>query len=510
MTAMDPTQQLLLIVVLKFFVRTLHERDSQFMMLLLSALTWARLGSGMGEEGSVRRWWVKPRPCLYFENYVECYPEDEFKNEMRVGRDLFDYLCAVVGPFMVKEDTKFRKAIPVRRKVAMALKRLGTGMGYRELAQWFGHGMSTIQECTVEFCQVVVSRLEPLFVTWPTEEQFRVCEQGFEAMHGIPHIAGAIDGSHIHIDPPKKNRAEFFCRKRYYSVVLQAICDPDGYIWDYHCGWAGSMHDFNVFSRVPASKRIARGELRGRMLLGDAAYPARDYMLPPYKTTQGRPLMPHEKEFKYRQSATRMPIEGTFGRLKGRFRILINKVPGDLKTVPTLVGACVVLHNLCHVFKDEFHGWWLVGWEDHARHRAEEAFLKEHMSDTVRRLMERDVSISGDPSESAPLSEVDMDGSLHSAVMYRENLPENSGMKGIPMRLSVLWNDSCDLCMLTRLGKYPLKPAWLHSTSAPVLGATRLGRVYPGCLVFLCTQGVHQWYFQGSSTSLCSPAGADA
>lgn len=320
---MEPSQQLLLIVVLKFFVRTLHGRDSQFAMLLLSALTWARLGAGMEEVSNVRRWWVKPRPARYFEDYVENYPEDEFKKEMRVGRDLFDYLCTVVGPFMVREDTKFRKAVPVRRKVAMALKRLGTGMGYRELAQWFGHGMITIQRCTLEFCQVVVERLEPLFVSWPNEEQLRVCEQGFEALHGIPNIAGAIDGSHIHIDPPKENKGEFYCRKRFYSVVLQVICDPDGYIWDYHFGWAGSMHDFNVFTRVPASKRIADGELRGRMLLGDAAYPARDYMLPPYKCASGRQLLPHEREFNYRQSASRMPVECSFGRLKGRWRKLL-------------------------------------------------------------------------------------------------------------------------------------------------------------------------------------------
>ena len=31
----------------------------------------------------------------------------------------------------------------------------------------------------------------------PSESQFRILAKGFEALHEIPYVVGAIDGSHI-------------------------------------------------------------------------------------------------------------------------------------------------------------------------------------------------------------------------------------------------------------------------------------------------------------------------
>ena len=58
-------------------------------------------------------------------------------------------------------------------------------------------------------------------------------------------------------------------------------------------------------------------------------------------------LTPEKAYFNYRLSRARMTTEGTFGKLKGRFRVLFRKCEGKKETVKIMGLACVILHNLC-------------------------------------------------------------------------------------------------------------------------------------------------------------------
>ena len=58
-----------------------------------------------------------------------------------------------------------------------------------------------------------------------------------------------------------------------------------------------------------------------------------------------------------------MCVERAFGMLKGRWRILFNRVDVALKNVPDLVSTCLVLQNICIVFGDEF---WKTEWTQEA------------------------------------------------------------------------------------------------------------------------------------------------
>ena len=59
-----------------------------------------------------------------------------------------------------------------------------------------------------------------------------------------------------------------------------------------------------------------------------------------------------------------MVIEGTYGRLKGRWRCLLTRHDSATEFVPTVISACCVLHNICEIHKDRIKRSWLVDIEN--------------------------------------------------------------------------------------------------------------------------------------------------
>ena len=54
--------------------------------------------------------------------------------------DSFQALCRILSPFMAKRNTRFRAAVPIEKRVAIGLWRLGTGESYRSTSITFGVG----------------------------------------------------------------------------------------------------------------------------------------------------------------------------------------------------------------------------------------------------------------------------------------------------------------------------------------------------------------------------------
>ncbi len=72
---------------------------------------------------------------------------------------------------------------------------------------------------------------------------------GFESLHGIPYILGAIVDSQIPIVAPKVNSKSYYCQKGFYSTLIQEIVDAKCNFWDYDYGWARNIHDWVFFSK---------------------------------------------------------------------------------------------------------------------------------------------------------------------------------------------------------------------------------------------------------------------
>lgn len=371
---MDPSlHKLIILFLLQFslFITLDALSQEKYKVLLwrwrqLCCATLAMQGFGRGNTSRPRRLWAHDRglhrPGFFDQNLLGSFNSREFKCRMRLDVSTFEFLCSTLAPFLTRQDTRMRLAVPVQVKVAVSISRLATGSSMQSIADMYKIGLSTSQLAVSQFTSAMKKVLLKKFIRWPSASVMDKFAQEFQNLHNIPYVVGAVDGSHIPIVAPRLHAADYYNRKGFHSVLLQGVVSSKCIFWDYDIGWAGSMHDANLWARTDIGKFCEEGRLSPYVLVGDAAYPCRPWMLAPFRGHKDG-LTREEYNWNYVQSSTRMCIERAFGMLKGRWRILLKRVDVNLKNVPDLVNMCLLLHNICIIFGDTF---WKNEWLEEA------------------------------------------------------------------------------------------------------------------------------------------------
>lgn len=186
--------------------------------------------------------------------------------------------------------------------------------------------------------------IAPRIVTFPDDMEKLANE--FKRVSGFPDTIGCIDGSYIPVRcPVGKVRSVYVNRHHYPSLTLQGICDNRKRFLDASTGAPSKIHDSRIFRFSTISKKLPQLCAGKYHILGDAAYPSREFLMTPIRDYGS--LDASDKAFNAKLSSTRVLIENAFGELKGRFRQL-QRV--DLTTVDNMtkfILACCVLHNIC-------------------------------------------------------------------------------------------------------------------------------------------------------------------
>lgn len=313
-------------------------------------------------EGSASRRtrsiWMYDRSNVFADKLLfGSYSVRLFKQHTRLLPETFDYLCGILSPSLRREDTKFRVAIPLRNRVALSLNRLSSGNSLRGCAEIYGIHESTASIIVRDFCAAIEKHLKPLVIEKLSRNSLCRIAAEFEDLRGLPYVMGAVDGSHIPIIAPPIDPTSYYCRKGFYSALLQGIVDSKCKFWDYDFGWAGRCHDWTLFQNSDIGKRVMKGELLPYKLIGDAAYPMRPWFYSPFKgEKEGLPRA--KAHWNFIQSSTRMAVERAFGILKGRWRILLKRIDMPLRNVPNVITSCICLHNLCIIHQDKFDDEW--------------------------------------------------------------------------------------------------------------------------------------------------------
>ena len=274
-----------------------------------------------------------------------------------------------------KIRTTYRKSISVEVRVAITIWRLGTNIEYHTIAALFRLGRSTACKIVLDTCEVIARHLmrKYMYVRIPQNESLREIIDGFQCRWGFPQTVGAIDGTHIPILRPQESASDYYNRKGYYSILMQAIVECRGIFIDVNIGWPGKVHDARVFANsscyrkgsngtfFPDWSRVIGGVSVPLVILGDPAYPLLPWLMKPY--LENASTTPQQRNFNYQQSSARMVVENAFGRLKGRWRCLLKRIDSHVSNVPNIVSSCIVLHNICEIYGNHCLQEWVINKE---------------------------------------------------------------------------------------------------------------------------------------------------
>lgn len=71
----------------------------------------------------------------------------------------------------------------------------------------------------------MIKVLEPLYLTPPTEEDWKRYADGYWKRWNIPNCVGSVDGKHIRLRCSPYSGSLFYNYKKYYSIILMAVTD---------------------------------------------------------------------------------------------------------------------------------------------------------------------------------------------------------------------------------------------------------------------------------------------
>ena len=213
----------------------------------------------------------------------------------------FKHLLGLVGPLIMKHDTRFRKAIPVAERLSLTLRYLASGDSQISLSFLFRIGRKTVSSIISETTYAIAEVLRPIYLTCPTTvEHWKTIAADSEELWQFPHSIGAIDGKHIQIEKPAKTGTLFYNYKGFTSIVLLAVCDARYNFTVADVGQYGSSNDAGVLAHseiyhafenniinVPADKSLP-GSAEGKLpyfLLGDDIFPLKMWLVKPYAGT---------------------------------------------------------------------------------------------------------------------------------------------------------------------------------------------------------------------------------
>ena len=234
-------------------------------------------------------------------------------------------------------------------QLLVALRFYATGSFQIVVGDTFAVSKSTVCQ-TVHRVTEAIASLYDRYVKFPsTGDEQRSTMQSFYNRSKMPGIVGAIDCTHIPIISPGSHDAEIYRnRKGFFSVNVQLVCDPTGYVSDVVARWPGSVHDSTIFDNSKLRAMLETQQISG-CLVGDGGYACRRYMLTPLNTPTTAP----ERAYNSAQVLARNCIERTIGILKRRFPALKYGLRLKLSNTLRVIVATVVLHNIATTLRED-------------------------------------------------------------------------------------------------------------------------------------------------------------
>ncbi|KAB0795817.1 hypothetical protein PPYR_09878, partial [Photinus pyralis] len=201
---------------------------------------------------------------------------------------------------------------------------------------------SSVSRCITEVTDVMVEVLGYTIQFPEGEAEKNQEKQFFVDSGGFPGIIGCIDCTQVAIIAPKTEDPEmpgvvFYCRKQYYSLNVQIICNTKLKILNINARFPGSVHDSAIWQTSLVRRHLVNN-FRGN-------------------GRQMTYLLVKENTIADIKQSEIFIIERTNGLLKQRFRCLLKH--RTLHYAPEraaqIIYAAAIMHNLC-IDRNEYLG----------------------------------------------------------------------------------------------------------------------------------------------------------
>ncbi|KMQ82753.1 nuclease harbi1, partial [Lasius niger] len=224
-----------------------------------------------------------------------------------MSRATFEFLLETIHQDLIRK-VKGCPTIPARQQLMIALWKMATMDSYRSVCDRFNVGRATAVRAVRRVTHAVFRRSEK-FIQWPNGDRAVIVMRGFEEASGFPRTIGAIDGTHIRIDAPKENPADYVNRKGFHSIQLQLVCDQKTLITHCYTGYPGFVHDQRVYRHSEVANFLNDEQKfpADSHILGDAAYELHQHLLTPFRGNGH--LTERQNNYNYRHSAARVAVE---------------------------------------------------------------------------------------------------------------------------------------------------------------------------------------------------------
>jgi len=151
-------------------------------------------------------------------------------------------------------------------------------------------GESTFSYALRDFINVLITKFLAEKIVFPnTELEINEVTSGFKRIGRIPNMIGIIDSSHIPIKAPHLFPVDYFNRKGFYSIVLQAVVDHKKKFLDICVSWPGSTHNSriltnsNLYNKFNNQNNLVTTYFNNKYILGDGRYLNLGWLIVPYK-----------------------------------------------------------------------------------------------------------------------------------------------------------------------------------------------------------------------------------
>lgn len=92
---------------------------------------------------------------------------EHHRQYLRMSRESFDHLLTLVSPYITKQDTNMREAIPPGLKLVVTLHHLASGNSHIDIAHHYRLGRSTVGEIIYDVSEAIWKVLQPQYLRVP-------------------------------------------------------------------------------------------------------------------------------------------------------------------------------------------------------------------------------------------------------------------------------------------------------------------------------------------------------